>query len=789
MAVIILAVLLILGLLAALFYGLRAARALARSRAALDQAEARAEALGAAVAAAPGSFWWWPADAPAGHPGEGGLRIGTLMDGVETIKDFDHILARLRPEHAVDLGKKVVVLRRDGGSFTSRVESADGKRIFDAEGRRSPGAEGSARADAVWFTDVSDTAIKTAELLGRAEQLISKNKEYRDAFDLFGIPVWARGDGLDLVYCNQAFADAVEVASPEVAVAAGAEITSGPTSWGQELAQEAVKTGAPATRSTHVVAGGARKFMEITEIPVGTAVGGWQVVGFAIDRSDAEETRADLSRHVMAHGDVLERLGTGIVIFGPDTRVQFFNTAFAHMWGLNEDWLKTLPTHGEILEDLRARRVYPDQPDFQEFKRQVMGLYTSLIEPQEEFLYLPDERAFRTVVNLHPMGGLLVTYEDVTDRLALERSYNTLIAVQSETLANLYEGVVVFGSDGRISLSNPGYARIWNLDIETLQGQPRLADIIDSAQDLFIYEDPWETFRDKILAGVLDRTSRMGRFERTDGSVIDYAAVPLPDGAMMFSYIDVTDTVSVQRALRERNEALLAADRLKSEFITSVSYELRTPLNSIMGFTEILANQYFGELNERQLEYTQGILQASQLLLSLIDNILDLALIDAGRLELERGEIDIRTMLDSVITLTRALKPTAATLELDCPDDIGTLDGDERRLKQALINIMTNAITYSPAQGRIELTASRDSGSVSFSVSDSGPGIAEEDLERVMGRFETGHGEGERGKGIGLGLALVKSFVELHGGELSLQSRLGAGTKVSFHIPAGGGNR
>ncbi|MCZ6886174.1 MAG: hypothetical protein O7E53_07415, partial [Alphaproteobacteria bacterium] len=185
-AVIVLAALLILGLLAALFYGVKAARAKAQSSAELDQAQARAEALAAAVAAAPGSFWWWPADAPADHPGEGGPRIGPLMGELGKVNDFDQILAGLRPEHATDLGKKVALLRTGGESFNTRVESPDGKRIFDAEGRRSVGPQGSARADAVWFTDVGDTAVKTAELLTRAEQLIAKNKEYRDAFDLFG---------------------------------------------------------------------------------------------------------------------------------------------------------------------------------------------------------------------------------------------------------------------------------------------------------------------------------------------------------------------------------------------------------------------------------------------------------------------------------------------------------------------------------------------------------------------------------------------------------------------------
>ena len=781
----ILVLLLAAALALAVVWGVRKARALARSRASSDEAEARAEAFGAAVAAAPGSFWWWPADGPRDHPGAGGPRIGPLIGAPDGLSDFGDILKCFRQDDAAALRDGVAALRAEGKPFSLRIESTDTIRIFEAEGRRSAGLKGSARADAVWFTDVSVDAKKTGEILSRAEQLIARNKQYRDAFDIFQIPVWARDSRLALTYCNQAFADAVEAGDPEAAIAAKAEIASGPTGWGQNLAAQAMSVGEPVTRSTHVVCSGTRKFMEITEIPLGQNAGEWQVMGFAIDRSDAEENRSELARHIMAHGDVLERLGTGIVIFGPDTRIQFFNTAFARMWGLNEDWLRTLPTHGEILEDLRARRVYPDHPDFQEFKRQVMELYTSLIEPREELLHLPDERVFRTVVNLHPMGGLLVTYEDVTDRLALERSYNTLIDVQSETLANLHEGVVVFGSDGRVRLSNPGYARIWNLDGEVLEGQPRLADIIDTARDLFAYDGPWEEFKDRILAGILDRTPRTGRFERSDGSVIDYAGVPLPDGAMMFSYIDVTDTVSVQRALRERNEALLAADRLKSEFITNVSYELRTPLNSIIGFTEILINRYFGELNERQSEYTQGILQASHLLLSLIDNILDLALIDAGRLELERSDIDVGRFMGSVATLTRALKPSSVNLEVTCPDDIGSMNGDERRLKQALINLLTNAIAHTPPQGSVQLSASRAPGFIRFSVVDNGPGIAEEDLGRITQRFETGQGAGERGSVLGLGLALVKSFVELHDGELMFETHLGEGTRVSFTIPAG----
>jgi signal transduction histidine kinase len=776
---------LILLAVAAVVTALRLMRDLVRLRRDRDAAVSHGAMMDAAASGAPGAFWAWPVDADPDDPGAAGGSIGRLFGPSDAgIEDFNDIIALFGPQgHA--LRDCVRALRREGTMFAQTAESADGRHTFTARGTRVGGAGDGGGYDVVWFRDISATMRESTSLRARNEELSALNAEYRNTLDLTGIPVWVRNKNLDLVYCNQAFAEVVEESSPAAAVSSGAEISGGPAGWGRELARQAQRDGTTAVRSAHVVANGRRRFMEITELPIGSGDSRWQVLGFAIDRTDTDEMRAALDRHVMAHGEVLESLGTGIVIYGADNRLSFANTAFARLWGLDEDWLKTEPTHGEVLEDLRARRVYPEQTDFQAYKREVMELYTSLIEPSEELLYLPDERVFRVVVNAHPLGGLLMTYEDVTDRLSLERSYNTLIAVQSETLANLHEGVVVFGSDGRIRLFNPGYAEIWNIAPDKLQGEPRLAEIIEMVRDQFLYEGPWEDFRDRLLAGVTDRTPRTGRFDRTDGSVIDFAAVPLPDGAMMFSYLDVTDTVAVQRVLAERNEALLAADRLKSEFITNVSYELRTPLNSIIGFTEILSNEYFGALNDRQSEYAEYILQASRVLLSLIDNILDLALIDAGRLELERSEIKVKEMMDAVLSLTQTQKEGVA-VELKCPKNIGTLDGDERRLKQALFNLVLNAVSHTPGGGKVTLAARRRKGEVEFSVSDTGSGIPEADLERIMGRFETGSGRGGGGEGLGLGLALVKSFVELHGGGIDIRSTLGEGTTVAFDIPISG---
>jgi signal transduction histidine kinase len=336
----------------------------------------------------------------------------------------------------------------------------------------------------------------------------------------------------------------------------------------------------------------------------------------------------------------------------------------------------------------------------------------------------------------------------------------------------------VFGGDGRLKLSNPAYARIWNLRSDDLMGEPHVVELIEKMKSFFDYGDDWQGFKEDTIGNTLDRTPRSGRIERSDGSVIEFANVPLPDGAVLNSFLDVTDSVRVEQALRERNAALETADRLKAEFIANVSYQLRTPLNAIMGFAEILVNRYFGELNERQLDYCRAILESGQRLLLLINDILDLATVEAGFMVLERSAVDIRALLDSVVDLTREwARKQQLELEISCPADIGTVEADEKRLKQALFNLISNAIKFTPPGGRIVLSAQRTDDAVALCVSDTGIGIPPADQERVFGRFERTNPQA-RQAGAGLGLSLVKSFVELHGGHVDIESRVNKGTRI-----------
>ena len=438
----------------------------------------------------------------------------------------------------------------------------------------------------------------------------------------------------------------------------------------------------------------------------------------------------------------------------------------------------------EVLEMLRERRKLPEVADFPAFKREEQRKFTTLIEPVEDLLHLPDDRTYRMTVSPHPFGGLLFTWEDVTDALALERNYNTLIEVQRETLNNLAEGIAVFGGDGRVKLSNASFGRMWGVPEEVLRDGPHTQELVPYVRPYFVGDEAWEERRDEFAALLADRELRAGRLERADGSVLDYASVPLPDGAVLFVYRDVSDTIRVERALRERAEALETADRLKSEFIANVSYELRTPLNTIIGFAEILTDQYFGTLNARQIEYSRGILESSQRLLSLINDILDLASIEAGHMSLELDTVDLYRMLSSVLALTRErARKKKLDIEFDCPADIGVIVADERRLKQALFNILSNSIKFTPENGSITLTARRANGELTLTFTDTGIGIPRADQGRVFGKFERGRSPEAR-HGAGLGLSLVKSFIELHGGDVELDSEEGAGTRLTCRLPA-----
>jgi len=701
--------------------------------------------------------------------------------GLPRVGTADDLTTAVHPSQQEQLKQAIAGLADAGEQFTRVCETTQGRQV-EYSGHRATVRRGQPELYVLRLRDVTPVqeALKREQTVSKLAQ--ANLQHWQQRFDALPFPIWLRREDLTLSWLNQAAAKVLET-DIATALRTQKELFVGALGEdGRWLAEQAQLDQAARHDMAHLITAGQRHYYAVTEVPLGQSDAAF--MGFALDMTQLEEKDSELRRHIAGNAAVLERLGAAIAIYGGDQKLKFYNQAFVDLWSLREPFLRGEPTLTEVLEELRAERRLPDQADYRRYREEQIRLFTSLLEPQEELQYLPDGRMLRALVAQHPLGGLLFVYEDVSRRFELETSYNTLLAVQRESLNNLAEGICVYGSDGRLQLFNPAFARIWKLDPELLNHQPHATDVIDRLRPFFaVSDEEWPNLQKDMVAISLDRNPRSGRLERADGSVLDYLGLPLPDGAVMHSFLDITDSVRVEQALRESNDALEAADRLKSEFIANITYQLRTPLTAIMGFTEILQNQYFGPLNPRQGEYCENILDAGKRLVTLINDILELATIEAGYVNLDRKDIAVCDLLNGVMTVVADwARQEDLEIEVICPETVGTVALDERRIRQALFNLLSNAIKFTPAGGRIKLTATRHADEVELCVIDNGIGIPLDDQTRIFKRFERSNLRTGQ-TGAGLGLSVVKSILDMHGGRIAIESAPNRGTTVRCFLP------
>jgi signal transduction histidine kinase len=475
-------------------------------------------------------------------------------------------------------------------------------------------------------------------------------------------------------------------------------------------------------------------------------------------------------------------LATAFAVFDANQRLSHFNQAYVELWQLDPEWLQTHPRDGEILDRLRQARRLPEKADYRDWKRSWLSTYGTNAQVEDQW-HLPDGRTLHVVADSEGEAGVTYLYENVTERLALESRHNALIQVQRETLDTLREGVAVFASNGRLRLYNRAFAAIWRLSPRQLDAEPHIEEVIEWCRALYDSPEDWERIRAAVTAIVSGRVAFESEFDRSDGSVLACAALPLPDGGTLLTYVDVSDAKHAERALIERTEALEAADRLKTAFISHVSYELRTPLTNIIGFSELLASPVAGTLTDKQRDYLNDIRQSGRTLLAIIDDILDLATIDAGTFELKLSPVKVRDVIDQAVQgVDERLTQNDVKLDIALAPGVETFVADGKRVTQMLYNLLSNAIGFSEPGGRIALSCGREDQMIAFSVEDEGAGIPADYQQAVFDRFES-RSRGSRHRGAGLGLSIVKTLAELHGGTVALTSVPGRGTCVTVRLP------
>ncbi len=676
----------------------------------------------------------------------------------------------LEPDSALELETALALLRGRGEGFNLMLRARSGGHV-EADGRTAGG-----RA-VLRLRDLAGQRRELAEIYDGYKRLVRESESFKTLLEALPAPVWiADADGRP-TWMNSAYVRAIGTQHPD---AGGQSFVT--TESERSLAAVRGPDGVAHVQMTRAI-GDTRRVFDLYEVE-GTRCAG----GIAIDITDLERLGRELSRREDIHARTLNQISAGIAVFGQDQRLAFYNRAFREIWSLEDDFLSGAPGYGEILDRLRGVGRLPEQADYRDWRSRQLGLFDSR-SPQsaddQALWHLPDGRVLRAARNRQSDGAVACLFEDITAALDLESRLVAAPRVQRETQEALDEGIVVFGSNGRMRLHNPAFAAIWKLSPEGLGGLPHVEEVIGWCRSLHQDGEVWEVLRGAVTGLTDSREAATARLERRDGSVIDMRVLPLPDGGTLVVFTDISASARMERALRDRNEALLTAERIKNEFVHKVSYELRAPLTNIIGFAQLMSDMPEGELGERQREYTGYILSSSSALLAIINDILDLATIDAGVMELEISQVDIRgAALAAAEGLRDRLAESTIALDIRIPEDIGAFEADEKRVRQILFNLLSNAIEFSESGQTVRLAAERpDPESVAFTVADEGRGIPEEVREAVFERFES-FSQGTRYRGPGLGLSIVKSFVELHGGTVSLVSEPGRGTTVTCIFPS-----
>lgn len=677
----------------------------------------------------------------------------------------------LKPADASAIDDLVSALKQNGDAFRRTVHSLQGG-VFECEGRAIAG-------QAILRIREMTGAERKAQALAAAQtENARETTALLTILNALPMPAWRRNREGALTFANAAYAQAVEATTSDDAVTRALEWLEKPV---RDKAAAAAQDGRAFSARVPAIFAGRRGFADIHEWSAGDGR-----FGIAIDVSDHETLRADMARETQSHIRTLDQVPTAIAIFDGQQRLTFCNAAFRDLWQLDAGFLESAPQESELLDQLRANRRLPEQADFKSWKQDHLEAYRA-IETREAIWHLPDNRTIRVVTNANPQGGVTRLFDDMTERFRLASQFTALSRVQSETIDTLREGVAVFGTDGRLKLYNSSFAELWALDEAWVANGPHIDEFIAAAKPLFDKSDEWDALRGAV-AGLHDRRAAiLRRLERSDGSVLDCATAPLSDGATLITFSDVTASVNIERALKERAEALETAGELRDRFVHHVSYELRSPLTNVIGFTDLLTSGMVGALNDKQQDYLAHIQQSSQALMALIDDILDLASLDTGELRLNAEDTDIGETIEAAVAGVRdRLAEAHLLLTLDVPSDIGRFTADAKRVRQILFNLLSNAVGFSRPGGRIIVRARRDAAqNVQLIVEDEGRGIPADILDRVFDRFET-HTKGTRHRGPGLGLSLVRAFVELHGGHVRIESVPDKGTKVTCLFPAGG---
>lgn len=620
----------------------------------------------------------------------------------------------------------------------------------------------------LWFFD-------STESLRELEQRTHESDEARAAFAALAglieaapLPMWHRSPDMKLNFVNRAYVEAVGATDGLQVAEDGIELLEaegGKTA--SDYAREAQSSGEKVERVVSSTLNGDRRQLRVFDIPLGDS----GVAGLAIDIHELTEARTEMRAMSEAQRDLLNMMSAGVIQFGPDHALSFANQPFQRLFAFRDQWLADKPEFARVLDRMRENGKLPEVRDFPAWRSDRESWFRTA-EPSEENWLLPDGTHLRVLAQPVPDGGLLLIFEDRTEQAQLASARDILLRVRTATFDNLFEGIAVFAADGRISIWNRLFAETWGLPDDVLIKHPRLDELLPMLAQHLKKPSQISIIGELVRMTTANREQRRSKASFADGRMFQIATIPLPDGNALFTMLDMSDSLMMEQALRDRNAALIEADGIKAKFLANMSYEFRSPLTSISGFADLLKAGVAGELSEQGKEYVEAILTSADRLSEQINTVLDYSQSEAGALPIARETVDVRALLDGVaVTKAGLASEGEVSLDVQLQDAPSSFPLDPKRIAQAVGQILDNAIRYHRTGGDVLLFAHEKDGVLEIVVSDNGAGLEASKNDAGTGVLQ------------GLGLPLAKQLIESHNGKLVVESKASEGTTVVMTLP------
>lgn len=681
------------------------------------------------------------------------------------------------------LTENVRSTQKTGKSFSQALTLLGSNKKFLVKGSIADALIYPNGAALLWVFDATESVSQLEKLQKDSDEAHSAFAALSGLIEAAPFPMWHRSPDLRLTFVNRAYVNAVNVESAEQIIADGIELIE--SSNGQNsllIAQQAYETEEVIERMVSATIDSNRRQLRVFDIPLGKT----GVAGLAVDIQDLADTQQEYERFVEAQRDLLDNMSAAVAQFNADGQLIFINLPFQRIFSFQENWVDEKQEFNRVLDKMREAGRIPDVSDFPEWRSEKEAWFR-LTEAVDENWLLSDGTHLRVLAQPIPDGGLLMIFEDRTEQAQLSSAHDSLLRARTATFDNLFETVAVFAADGRLNLWNRQFVELWGLDEEVISKHPRIDELMKLLGSKLKKPSQISIVRELIRVATSQREQRRSRIEFVDGTIHQIATIPLPDGNALFTMLDISDSMQIEEALRERNQALLTADSIKDKFLSNMSYELRTPLTSISGFAELLNSGLAGPMNEQASEYIQAIIDSTTRLTGQINNILDFSQSEAGALPVSRKTIDIMDFLkDSINRSEEKIKSKNITLTTDIDEKVGEVLGDRRRLEQVIDHLIDNAIRYSGEASHVLINAHGTKNTVSIIISDNGPGMDYKTKNMVFDKLLQDSNTSmiaTAERKSGLGLPLARELVEAHGGKMELHSEKGQGTTIKIKLP------